>query len=41
MRLQVSLALIVMLSMALSSIKEGRQENMRSLVAPFRLEKAA
>ena len=41
MRLQVSLALIVMLSMALSTIKEGRQKNMRSLVAPFRLEKAA
>jgi len=30
-----------MLSMALSSIKERRQKNMRALVVPFRLEKAA
>ena len=41
MRLQVSLALIVMLSMALGSIKEGREENIRSLVDPFRRKKAA
>ena len=41
MRLQVSLALIVMLSMALASVKEGREKNLRSLVDPFRLKKAA
>ena len=41
MRLQVSLAMIVMLSMALGSIEGGREENIRSLVDPFRRKKAA
>lgn len=41
MRLQVSLAMVVMLCMALGSIERGREENIRSLVGPFRRKKAA
>ncbi len=41
MKLRVGLALIVMLSMALGSIKEGRKERMRSLVWKVKPPKAA
>ncbi len=41
MKLRVGLALIVMLSMALGSIKEGRKERIRSLVWKVKPPKTA
>lgn len=41
MRVRMGLALVVMLAMAVGSIRSGQKERMRSLVRPFQLPKAA